>query len=228
MAGRLTTEPKEQFVPEVEEVALAACGTVIKCTGHAFYVMHKPKDVVCQRDPNVPNVYDLIPTHLQRVDLGCVGRLDRDTTGTLLFATDGGVSSMLLHPSSRVWKTYSADIESSTTIHSDAVERFHEGITLADGTHCSPAELEVISEKCVRVTLHEGFFHQVKRMLAHVGATVVGLHRDRFGRIDVANVKPGEMRSLSSEEMHALKHMLPIDRTSKRDTPAERWKRARA
>lgn len=110
LAGSVTREPKMQFVPGVEPVALAACGTPLSLGEHQFYIMHKPVGYVCQRHPREPNVYDLIPEHLRRHDLGCVGRLDRDTTGTLLLCTDGGVQSLLLHPSSRVWKTYTAEL----------------------------------------------------------------------------------------------------------------------
>jgi len=225
VAGQPCTEPKLQFVPGVEATALAACGTaLIQPIEHQFYLMHKPEGVVCQRHPREANVYELIPEALRRPDLGCVGRLDRDTTGALLLTTDGGVQSLLLHPSSRVWKMYPADLEPSSTLASDAAAKFSEGMVLEDGTRCAPATLEILVEddRRVRVTLHEGFFHQVKRMLAHCGGVVSRLHRDTFGALTISNgsgsdVLPGEMRLLTLAELQALTEMLPVDRCAKRD-----------
>ena len=241
LAGSVTREPKMQFVPGVEPVTLAACGTPLSLGEHMFYIMHKPVGYVCQRHPREPNVYDLIPEHLRRHDLGCVGRLDRDTTGTLLLCTDGGVQSLLLHPSSRVWKTYTAELDPSQgRLIPDAEARFRAGMTLDDGTRCAPATLETLSLDGlqVRVTVHEGFFHQVKRMLAHCGGLVRQLHRDRFGLLRVgggtegdgcccegvgtlqsgssAPLAPGAMRALTAVELHLLVAMLPVDRCAKR------------
>ena len=216
--GMVFKDPKCQFVPDVEEVSLTACGTRIDgpCLGHAFYIMNKPIGFVCQRHPREPHVYSLISDELARPDLGCVGRLDRDTTGALMFCTDGGVQSLLLHPSSRVWKAYWAELSELSTLAADAVDQFTAGMVLEDGTSCAPASLEVLhadSPIAVRVTLHEGFFHQVKRMLRHVGGEVVKLHRERFGLLDADDLSPGEMRRLTQSELRQLANeMLPIDR----------------
>ena len=89
VSGKVEREPKRQLVPGVEPVALAESGDdVAGSVDHAFYLMNKPEGVVCQRHPREPSVYGLIPESLQREDLVCVGRLDRDTTGTLLFGTE--------------------------------------------------------------------------------------------------------------------------------------------
>ena len=182
---------------------------------HVFYVMHKPAEVVCQRHPREPNVYNIIPEPLRRSDLACVGRLDRDTTGTLLLTTDGGVQSMLLFPTSRVWKIYTASLHPNSSLAVDAEAQFGSGMQLADGTRCAPAMLQVLNDHQVRVKVHEGFFHQVKRMLLHVGGVVTALHRDRFGLIDADGLAPGEMRALTPSEVGQLVDMLPVDRVAK-------------
>ena len=215
--GVVTRLPKQQIIPGVEHVSLID-GTPIDCGSHKFYIMHKPEGVVCQRDPTSPNVYDLIPEQLRRQDLVCVGRLDRDTTGALLWGTDGGLQSMLLFPSSRVWKEYHAGCEGQ--LCADASERFKAGLELEDGTRCKPATLEVLENNNdagsgllrVRVTLHEGFFHQVKRMLKQVGCTVATLHRERFGLLSAVGVPPGTLRELTREELASFAEMLPEDR----------------
>ena len=235
ISGRIETNPKVQFVPLAEPVARlvdpsrepnATDGGAARIEvdeHHAFYVMHKPAGVVCQRHPREPDVYSLVPAGTRyRDELGCVGRLDRDTTGALLFCTDGGVQSLLLHPSSRVWKTYAAELSDASALDDDAVARFAGGLTLDDdGTRCAPASLEVLSASAplrVRVTLHEGFFHQVKRMLRQVGGEVVQLHRERVGFLDADSLQPGEMRQLTLDELRRLgDEMLPVDRVAKRD-----------
>ena len=169
--GTVTLEPKRQIVPGVEVVTLAASGAVVSCGDHAFFLMNKPEGYVCQKHPHEPNVYQLVPDEHRHIGLACVGRLDRDTTGTLLFGTDGGVQSLLLFPTSNCWKEYLA--ECTGRLQSDAASRFRDGLELEDGTRCAPATLDVLcagdderGERVrVRVTLHEGFFHQVPRNL---------------------------------------------------------------
>ena len=236
--GAVTREPKMQVVPGVEAITLTASDEVLPCGSHSFFLMHKPRDCVCQRHPRDPNVYTLIPQAVRREDLVCVGRLDRDTTGTLLFGTDGGLQSMLLFPNSRVWKTYTAGC--SGTLCADAAERFRAGLVLEDGTCCAPATLEVLPPAAqpdsavgiddvavhVSVTLHEGFFHQVKRMLAACGATVVSLHRERFGLLSANDLEPGTMRQLTAAERALLVEMLPVDRVCQHVLPEGTRRRA--
>ena len=160
--GVLIHDPKHQAVPGVELVTDAS-GSITLEVDHAFCLLNKPAGHVSQRHPTDPNVYDLIPPDLARPDLAAFGRLDRDTTGMLLFGTDGGVQSLLLSPSSRVWKTYTATLAGGTaSLAPDAAAAFAAGLLLEDGTACLPATLEVLGSSSVRVTLHEGFFHQVK------------------------------------------------------------------
>ena len=154
VAGSVSREPKQQVLPGIEEVALRACGTPLSWGDHAFYIMHKPAGVICQRHPVEPSIYSLIPQAIRRRDLGCVGRLDRDTTGALLLCTDGGVQSLLLHPDSRVWKKYNAELSSESTLEPDAVASFAAGLMLSDGTRCAPATLEVHVPHRTGVRMH--------------------------------------------------------------------------
>lgn len=221
VAGVAIREPKTQVVPGVEKITLNATGEELPLEKHAFLLMHKPKGCVCQRHPREPTVYSLLPLEHQNGNLVCVGRLDRDTTGALLFGTDGGLQSMLLHPTSRVWKVYLADCVGE--LASDAEQRFRAGLALEDGKQCAPAFLEVLPPEDstvnihVRVTLHEGFFHQVKRMLSSCGVSVVALHRERFGLLNVAGLQPGELRALTAVEMAGLCDMLPETRMPRKE-----------
>ena len=227
--GVVEQEPKRQIVPGVE--AVSHTGTPLRCAEHVFYLLHKPAGHLSQRHPREPNVYELIPAALRRDDLAAVGRLDRDTTGALLLGTDSGLQALLAHPTSRVWKTYTARI--GGTIASDAAARFEAGLELEDGVRCAPASLEVLDGgRAVRVKLHEGFFHQVKRMVAAVGGTVEQLHRDAVGplRVDGGDgeaLPPGSMRALTPAERRALVDLLPTDRVARAVLPAEIEERRR-
>ena len=222
--GVVEQEPKRQIVPGVE--AVSHNGTPLRCAEHVFYLLHKPAGHLSQRHPREPNVYELIPAALRRDDLAAVGRLDRDTTGALLLGTDSGLQALLAHPTSRVWKTYTARI--GGTIASDAAARFEAGLELEDGVRCAPASLEVLDGgRAVRVKLHEGFFHQVKRMVAAVGGTVEQLHRDAVGPLRVEALPPGSMRALTPAERRALVDLLPTDRVARAVLPAEIEERRR-
>lgn len=143
-----------------------------------------------------------------------VGRLDRDTTGILLFTTDGEAAQRLLHPSFEKDKHYVALVEGS--LSRAAIDRLERGITLDDGP-CAPSKVErieadspLVSSVCPRgipkgcslvgLTIHEGRKHQVKRMLSEVGNEVVALHRDTFGPLVLKDVRPGKWRQLTADE----------------------------
>lgn len=213
--GDVALEPKRQIVLGVEAVALAAGGAPLPLPARPFYLMQKPAGVLCQRHPREPTVYGLIPAEYQHPDLVCVGRLDRDTTGTLLFGSDGGLQSMLCAPSSRVWKHYTATLAAGVdALQPDADAAFQRGLKLEDGTLCAPATLERLSPSRVRVGVHEGFFHAVRRMLARVGGTVSALHRESFGSLDASDLAPGQMRELTPAEAAGLSAMLPVERVA--------------
>ncbi len=143
------------------------------------------------------------PESLRR-GLFAVGRLDKDTEGLLLVTDDGALSHALMSPSRHVSKVYEAELDG--VLVPDAAERFGAGLTLRDGTVCRPALLELLPDGRVRVTLHEGKYHQVKRMIAACGATVTFLKRVQLGgvRLD-ESLAPGEFRELTEEELGALR-----------------------
>ena len=184
--------------------------------------MNKPAGFVCQRHPREPNVYDLIPKEWRSPELVSFGRLDRDTTGMLLLGTDGGTQSLLMFPGGECSKQYRVRLAEATALSVDAADAVAAGLVLEDGTRCVPASLEVISHEEVRLTLHEGIFHQVKRMVAAVGGQVAQLHRERIGPIADENLALGEMRALTQGEMRALCALLPRERKVAKELP---WKR---
>lgn len=171
-----------------------------------YLMLNKPAGVItASSDPRHRTVLDLIPES-ERRGLFAVGRLDKDTEGLLLLTTDGAFSHALMAPGKHVEKEYLAEIEGTPA--ADAAERFAQGIVLKDGTVCRPAGLEPVPEaavQTVRVTLCEGKYHQVKRMLWAVGCEVTRLKRLRVGplRLDGA-LAPGAFRDLSAEELSSF------------------------
>ncbi len=137
-------------------------------------------------------------------DLFPVGRLDKDTEGLLLLTDDGALAHRLLSPRYHVDKVYLAEIDGE--IEEADTAAFEAGMTLEDGTQCLPAGLEGLGSGLCRVTLREGKFHQVKRMLAQRGKPVRHLKRLSMGevRLDEA-LKPGEFRPLTALELQNLK-----------------------
>ena len=169
---------------------------------HVYIMMHKPKGVVSVSDaPGDTTVIDLLPDSLKRNGLFPAGRLDRDTTGFVLITDDGEFAHRILSPRHHVTKTYSVTLRDPA--QESYAETFRNGIQLADGTQCLSAEIEFTSDPyCVIVHLHEGRYHQVKRMFASLGNTVVELHRDSIGGLSLdPALSAGESRLMTAEEV---------------------------
>jgi 23S rRNA pseudouridine2605 synthase len=165
-----------------------------------YVLLHKPAGVVTTaRDPHErPTVVGLV-AHVRRVVP--VGRLDADTTGALLLTNDGLLAHRLMHPRYEVDKVYEADVDGEPD--EDGLRRLREGVELEDG-RTSPAEAELIGPARVRLTIHEGRKHQVKRMLEAVGYPVRRLHRSSYAGLTLEGLEPGEWRELTADEVKAL------------------------
>ncbi len=185
-------------------------GQVIAFSNTEYFMLNKPAGVITATlDKKAKTVLDLIDERT-RNDLFPVGRLDKDTEGLLLITNDGDLAHRLLAPKKHVDKVYYADIDGIVT--DEHVRRFAEGLTLLDGTPVMPGELTVLETDTnadtskIQLTIHEGKFHQVKRMFEAVGCSVTYLKRLSMGplMLDEA-LKPGEYRRLTDEEINMLK-----------------------
>lgn len=200
--GTAERDPAAKVDPDADRVSLD--GREQTYCAQRYYMLNKPAGVItASRDERHGTVLELFPESLRR-GLFAVGRLDKDTEGLLLVTDDGALSHALMSPSRHVSKIYEAELDG--TLVPDAAERFGAGLTLRDGTVCRPALLELLPDGRVRVTLHEGKYHQVKRMIAACGATVTFLKRVQLGgvRLD-ESLAPGEFRELTEEELGALR-----------------------
>ena len=169
-----------------------------------YIMLHKPAGVLSAvEDRKQKTVIALLPEELQRRGLSPVGRLDKDTEGLLLLTNDGELTHKLLSPKYHVDKVYYARVEGC--LAQKDCEAFAAGMTLGDGLECLPAGLEILSDCEALVTLQEGKFHQVKRMLAACGKPVVYLKRLSMGELRLdETLKKGEFRPLTAEEVKSL------------------------
>lgn len=173
--------------------------------GHLHIILHKPSGYACSDNPSeAPLASDLLESTWRDYGVNSVGRLDRDTSGLLLFTSDGQWLHRLIHPKRKVPKRYRLRYQGH--LDATAIEACANGIQLADDPKpCRPAELILEEPGQATMILHEGRYHQVKRMIAACGATVSALHRDRFGGLDLPpDLSPGNSRELTSEEITAI------------------------
>lgn len=201
--GEVVSELGSKVDPLVDEVAVD--GRVVRLSdGPVTIMLHKPAGVITTMKPQSdrPIVADLVPIK-RYPGLYPIGRLDADTTGLLLFSTDGDLGNALLHPSKHVPKTYRAKLARPLT--NDAAEALRCGVELEDG-RTQPADVEPVDRKRteVLITVHEGRYHQVKRMFLAVGNRVVALHRETFGPIALGDLSVGTWRELTPEEVRSL------------------------
>ncbi len=166
-------------------------------------MLHKPAGLLtAARDRKQPTVMDLLPEAYGAIGCMPVGRLDKDTTGLLFLTTDGELNHRLLSPGRHVDKTYRAEVDGPLT--EEHVRAFREGLHLSD-FDAQPADLQIIAPQVGLVTVHEGKFHQIKRMFEAVDRTVLKLHRLTFGSLTLDEALPeGAWRELTEEEIAAL------------------------
>lgn len=215
--------------PDTDQVLFD--GEPVAYNAFEYYMMNKPQGVIsATEDPRHRTVLDLMGSGCRR-DLFPVGRLDIDTEGLLLLTNDGDLAHRLLAPRNHVDKIYFAVV--AGTLPDNSVKLIHDGITLKDGTAVRPAKLEILSRRAVskeeliktcgkdavpdvlpdqtetaetRLTIHEGKFHQVKRMFEALGCKVIFLKRLSMGSLRLDDtLAPGQFRRLTEEELSLLK-----------------------
>lgn len=197
---------KKQIDPEKDRIDYQ--GETLHYQAFYYYVLHKPAGVVSATEDNRDRtVMELFSPSDSRSDLFPVGRLDKDTEGLLLITNDGKLAHDLLSPKKHVEKEYFAEVQGVMTAADQ--QRFVEGILL-DGEQALPAELMIdeITDNTskVRIILHEGKFHQVKRMVKACGKEVTYLKRIRMGSLTLPEeLAKGQYRALTGAELALLK-----------------------
>lgn len=206
-AGRVTVDGiverdgARKIDPDTQTVCLD--GEVLGGKRRVVLMLNKPAGfVTATEDPVEKTVMELLPPELRRLDVKPVGRLDKATEGLLLFTNDGDLLHRLISPKKEVPKVYYARHEGQAA--QEDVQAFAAGLTLGDGTVCLPAELEPIGPGESRITLREGKYHQVRRMMASRGLTVTYLERRQEGTLTLGDLPRGAVRELTEAEAQSL------------------------
>lgn len=212
--GATVLKPEQKVSAAKDSVTFD--GRTVGYVSMEYYMLSKPQGVVsATEDKRHPTVVGLIADR-SRKDLFPVGRLDLDTEGLLLITNDGDLAHRLLSPKKHVDKTYFARCDGR--VEPDFIRTFADGILLPDGLKCLPAKLEILksgegqSESGVvseiLLTIREGKFHQIKRMMEAVGCPVLYLKRLTMGPLVLdESLKPGEYRELTEQELELLKNL---------------------
>lgn len=201
---------KDSSVKVCYEDDIVVNGKPLKQTEFTYIMLNKPKGVVsASEDKRDKTVVDILPDELKRKNLFPAGRLDKDTTGFCLITDDGDFAHRILSPSRHVDKTYIATVDKKINF-ANARKTFKDGIVLADGTVLLSADLELLSDddnQSFKVVIKEGKYHQVKRMFASLGTTVIELKRVSIGGLVLDdNLEEGEARLLTAEELSKIEN----------------------
>ena len=194
---KIISSPKENIDEEKDIVKYR--DEIIKYKKFRYYILNKKSGyITAVDDPRDKTVMDLLPEWVIKKDLAPVGRLDKDTEGLLLLTNDGQLNHRLLSPKSHVDKTYYAELEKN--ISEDELEKLRKGVDIG-GYMTMPALAEKIEDKKIHLTIKEGKFHQVKKMLEAVGNKVVYLKRISFGNLKLNDMELGEVREVNLEDI---------------------------
>ncbi|MGH8032460.1 MAG: pseudouridine synthase [Luteimonas sp.] len=206
--GRITDAAGEVLYADdrVAHQAVRIDGAPLDPPAGLVLMLHKPVGFTCSSKDRGRIVHDLLPDRYARRSplLSTVGRLDRDTSGLLLLTDDGALLHRIISPKSALPKVYDATL--GAALRGDEAARFASGTLMLESETAPllPAALETLSPRHARLTLHEGRYHQVRRMFAAVGNHVDALHRSRIGGLALAGLGVGEWRALGTEELAAL------------------------
>lgn len=203
--GEIIKKPEFKIDPACDRVCFDT--QEISPEHEVYYMLNKPSGVVsATRDNHDRTVLDLFEQQDRRPDLSPVGRLDKDTVGLLLITNDGALSHRLLSPRRHVDKTYFVRVNGVIT--EQMTEAFAAGLDIGDEKPTLPARLERLSENEAAVTIHEGRFHQIKRMFHAAGCEVIYLKRLSMGSLLLDESLPeGSYRKLTPEEIRQLKEL---------------------
>ncbi|WP_029321329.1 pseudouridine synthase [Butyrivibrio sp. AE3004] len=205
--GVVATKPDISIDPAQNEILFSGENLTENYSKFKYYILNKPQGVVsATKDNHDETVLDLIDTGYDK-NLSPVGRLDKDTEGLLLITNDGKLAHRLLSPKKHVEKEY--EVHTKKFVSESDIKRLEEGIDIGDEIPTLPAKAyisEQNGEQVLHLIIHEGRFHQVKRMLEAIGNEVVFLKRVRMGALLLdPSLLPGEYRELTKEELYLLK-----------------------
>ena len=207
--GKVVRKPEEKIQEESDLVTFQ--GRELRYQKYSYYMLNKPMGVVSATNDNTaPTVVSLLPADAGK-DIFPVGRLDKDTTGLLLLTNDGALAHELLSPKKHVDKTYRVTTQKS--LSPEDLQRLENGLDIGDEKPTAPAKAHLLENGDLLLTIHEGRFHQVKRMLQAIDNQVLTLERVSFGPLSLDPSLPrGGYRLLNAEEIATLTTLTTIQK----------------
>lgn len=188
---------------EAQKDQVAFQGKILTYQRYVYYMLNKPQGVVSATDDNTAGTVVELLSAEGRKDLFPMGRLDKDTEGLLILTNDGELAHRLLSPKKHVDKTYQVTV--AHTLSAEDIRQLEQGVDIGEDRPTLPSKVEVLAENVIHLTIQEGKYHQVKRMLQAVGNQVTALKRIRFGNIDLdEGLEPGDYRPLTIQEEKKL------------------------
>jgi len=177
-------------------------GQKINYQKYYYFLLNKPAGYISAKtDAHTPTIIDLFVGY-ERAQLFPVGRLDKDTTGTIIITNNGLLTHRLINPKFNVEKEYAVTV--NFPLKESLIDYFSQGFSINDEFITKPAKLMIIDDFHARVVVTEGKYHQVKRMFKHFGYEVLALERVRFAFLSANNLAPGTFRNLTSDEINQL------------------------
>ena len=165
-----------------------------------YYIMYKVSGyITAMEDENKKTVAELLPEYIDKNSVFPVGRLDRDTEGVLLFTSDGDLSHAMAHPDRNMEKTYYVELDKE--ISQEDIIALEQGVVLDTDYTALPSKVEYLSPKSIHLTITEGKYHQVKKMLKAVKNKVIYLKRVKFGNLNLDGMNPGEVKEIKREDI---------------------------
>jgi len=201
--GELIDNPKHKL--NLQDLTFSVYGHEYRYREKVYIVLNKPQDYECSHQTTHHfSVFDLFDDILLNRGIQCVGRLDQDTTGLLLLTDDGQFLQALTHPKKHVAKVY--QMTTTDPVTDEQIQQLEQGVELRNekGTFAA-TDIDRLDENRLQITIHQGVYHQVKRMLAAVGNKVEQLHRAQIGALALNELAIGEWTYLDAEQVAQAK-----------------------
>ncbi len=201
--GAVEKRPDFKINPESDVIAFQ--GNILNYQEFLYYMLHKPAGVITATEDKMHQTVMSLLGEDARKDLFPVGRLDKDTEGLLLITNDGELSHALLSPRKHVPKTYFVEVPERLDL--GQIEALEQGVDIGDDKSTLPAQVKILDDTHIHLTICEGRYHQVKRMLQAVGSEVLYLKRVSFGSLVLdETLEKGNYRALTEEEITTLRN----------------------
>ena len=209
--GQIVDNPKQNLT--TDQLCFQVFGEDYQYREHVYIALNKPQDYECSHQAtHHKSVFSLLPDILIHRGLQCVGRLDQDTTGLLLLTDDGQYLQALTHPRKHVPKIY--HVTTVDPISIEQQQKLEQGVELRNEKGIFAAtNVQLITKNQLAMTIHQGVYHQVKRMLAAVGNKVELLHRQQIGLLELPDLKEGEWCYLTPSEKQLSQNLPLIDKS---------------